>query len=109
MSPDSTPTLTKLIYESNRFTALDLVKLLRIGHRALRKREADPSLFTLGELALLAKHLGRPTSELVGLALADMEKSPELAQRLEAGAEQVAGRKYAARIPAVGAKSAGHD
>lgn len=98
-SPRPPQTFRQLLREGNRFTDRDFMKALGVGHPALKQREANPGLFTMRELLLLAKLLERPKMELIEMVLADMERNPEAVEKLEEAAEQVVGRKHFPRLP----------
>jgi transcriptional regulator with XRE-family HTH domain len=100
MNTTETPqTFSQLLREGNRFTDRDFMKALSIGHPGLKQREADPSRFTIGELKLLAKLLGRPVEKLMKVVLAELDRNPEVAGKLEEAVEQVVGRKHFPRAP----------
>jgi transcriptional regulator with XRE-family HTH domain len=98
-SPEPTQTFAQLLREGNRYTDRDLMKVLGVGHGALKQREADPSRFTMGELARLAKLLGKSTLELVKLVLAEMERNPQVVEQVLEATSQVVGRKNYPRAP----------
>lgn len=99
MKTDSPPTFSHLLREGDRFTDRDIMKVLSIGHPALKRRELDPSLFTVGELLRLATLLGRPIAEVLRVVLAEVARNDEAAQQRATAVEQVAGRKYHRRLP----------
>ena len=99
-SPETSPkTLSDLLIGANQFTTRDLKKALGIGHPALKQRLADPSLFTMRELRLLAKLLGRPEMEVARMVFGEMSRNPQAAAELQESAEQVVGRQRAIRTP----------
>lgn len=99
MKPETPQTFSQLLREGNRFTDRDFMKALGVGHPALKQREADPSLFTMGELLLLAKLLGRPIKSIVKMVLEELERNPKATQKVEVAVEQVVGRKHFPRAP----------
>lgn len=92
-TPDPLQTFSQFLRAGNQFTDRDLMKALSVGHRALKQREADPSLFTMGELLLLAKLLNAPKLHVVKMVVAEMERNPQAAERLAEAAGQVVGRR----------------
>jgi len=98
-SPEPTHTFAQLLREGNRYTDRDLMKVLGVGHGALKQREADPSRFTMGELARLAKLLGKAKLELVKLVLTEMERNPQVVEQVLEATSQVVGRKNYPRTP----------
>lgn len=83
----------------NRYTSRDLMKALGVGHPALKQREADPSLFTVGELLVLADLLGCDRLELIKMVFAELDRNPKALERVEEAAEQVIGRQRFPRTP----------
>lgn len=98
--PAPQPTLSQLLREGNRFTDRDFMKLLSMGHPKLKACEANPLLFTLKDLLLLAELIGRPVREVLRVVLAEVE--PQVAELRNLVASQAAGRKNFPRTPPVG-------
>lgn len=94
MKPEPTQTFSQLLRADNRFTDRDFMKALGMGHPKLKSREADPSLFTVGELMLLSSLIGRPIKEVMRVVLAQAEHNPQVAEKSKEAQEQVVGRKY---------------
>lgn len=100
MAPPDTPRpFSQFIRAENRFTTRDLMKALGVGHGGLKQREADPSLFTVGELLLLAKLLNCSQMKILKMVTAELERSPKTIERLEKAVDQVVGRKNFPRTP----------
>jgi len=98
-SPNTAATLRDLIRKGDRFTDRDFMNALGIGHLKLKRAEADPSLFTVAELQILATLTGHPLKCLLDLVTAEMERNPRVAEavagKVEAAKGQVVGRKIA--------------
>lgn len=94
MKPEPTQTFSQLLRADNRFTDRDFMKALGMGHPKLKSREADPSLFTVGELMLLAALIGHPIQEVMRIVLAQAEHNPQVADKSKEAQKQVVGRKY---------------
>jgi hypothetical protein len=98
-SPTTPATLRDLIRAGDRFTDRDFMSALGIGHLKLKRAEADPSLFTVAELQILATLTGHPLKRLLDLVTAEMARNPQVAEavagKVEAAKEQVVGRKIA--------------
>jgi hypothetical protein len=99
MEPETPQTFSQLMREGNRFTDRDFMKVLGIGHPALKGREADPSRFTLEELQLLAEMLNRPAISLVAMILEEIKRNPNATGKVEVAVKQVKGRKIFPRTP----------
>lgn len=99
MNTDMPQTFSQLLREGNRFTDRDFMKVLGIGHPALKRRQADPSLFSVAELLLLATLLGRPIKQVLKLVLEQVATDPEAAQKREEAVEQAVGRQRFPRPP----------
>ncbi|MBC6992491.1 hypothetical protein [Hymenobacter sp. BT491] len=95
-------TFSQLLREGNKFTDRDFMKVLAMGHPKLKRREADPSQFTVGELLVLATLIGRPITEVMKVVLAQVTSNKEAAQKREEAVELAAGRKYFPRQPKEG-------
>ena len=85
--------------EGNRFTDRDFMRVLGIGHPALKRREADPSRFTLDELLLLAEMLNRPVMSITVIILEEMKRNPQATEKVEVTVKQAKGRKIFPRTP----------
>ncbi|WP_223654532.1 hypothetical protein [Hymenobacter psoromatis] len=94
MKPEPTQTFSQLLRADNRFTDRDFMKALGMGHPKLKSREADPSLFTIGELMLLANLIGRSVKDVMQVVLAQAEHNPQVAEKSKEAQELVVGRKY---------------
>jgi hypothetical protein len=106
MKPETTPsTFRQLLREGDRFTDRDFMRVLGIGHPKLKSREADPSLFTVAELLLLAKLIGRPIKDVMKIVLAELERNPQATEKYEEATGQAVGRKYYPRKPKDASKS----
>lgn len=101
MKPEPTQTFSQLLRADNRFTDRDFMKALGMGHPKLKRREADPSLFTVGELLLLATLLGHPIQDVMRVVLAQAAHNPRVAEKSKEAQGQVVGRKYFPRQPKV--------
>jgi hypothetical protein len=93
MKATTTQTFSELLREGNHFTDRDFMKALAMGHPKFKAREADPSLFTVGELMLLATLLGQPIRQVMEVVLAEAERNPAVVQKSEGAKGQVVGRK----------------
>lgn len=98
-SPAIPATLRDVIREGDRFTDRDFMSALGIGHLKLKRAEADPSLFTVAELQILATLTGHSLKRLLDVVMAEMERNPKVAEavaeKVEAAKGQVVGRKIA--------------
>ncbi len=90
MKPEPTQTFSQLLRADNRFTDRDFMKALGMGHPKFKSREADPSLFTVGELMLLATLI----KDVMRVVLVQAEHNPQVAEKSKEAQEQVVGRKY---------------
>jgi len=70
-----------------------------MSHPKLKSCEADPSLFTLRDLVLLAALVGRPVGDVVKIALVQAEHNPEVVEEREKAKSQIVGRKRQPRKP----------
>lgn len=98
---DDPQSFSKLLRAGNKFTDRDFMKVLSMGHPTLKRREADPSLFTVGELLVLAKLIDQPIKEVMKVVLEQVTKDREAEEKREEAIEQAAGRKYFPRKPKV--------
>ncbi|WP_324680127.1 hypothetical protein [Hymenobacter sp. GOD-10R] len=87
-------TFSELLREGNQFTDRDFMKVLAMGHPKLKSREADPSLFTVGELMLLAKLINTPIKQVMTVVLDQIARDTDAEQKREQAVEQAVGRKY---------------
>ena len=92
-------TFSQLLRADNKFTDRDFMKVLSIGHPKLKSREANPSLFTVGELILLAALIKRPIEEVMKVVLDQVARDEQAANKREEAIEQAVGRKYPLRKP----------
>ncbi|RZK44612.1 MAG: hypothetical protein EOO61_03205 [Hymenobacter sp.] len=99
MEPETPQTFSQLMREGNRFTDRDFMKVLGIGHPALKGREADPSRFTLEELLRLAKMLNRPELSLFAVILEEVKRNLSITKKVEVAVKQSKGRKNFPRTP----------
>ena len=99
MKPVPPQTFSQLLRADNHFTDRDFMKALGMGHPKLKRREADPSLFTVGELVLLANLIGHSIQEVMRVVLTQVEHDPQIAEKSKEAQQQVVGRKYYPRKP----------
>ena len=100
MKSTQTPqTFSKLLREGDQFTERDFMKVMGVGHPALKRREGDPSLLTVGEILAVAKLIGRPVDQVIKIVLAEVSRNKEVIEQLNQIPEQVTGRKYMPRKP----------
>ncbi|MBO3272964.1 hypothetical protein [Hymenobacter defluvii] len=92
-STDTPQTFSQLLREGDKFTERDFKKLLNVGYESLKRREMDPALFTMGELLLLSKLIGKPIKDVVKLVLEEISRNTEAAAKREEAVEQVVGRQ----------------
>lgn len=90
-------TFSQLLREGDRFTDRDFMRVLSIGHPSLKRKESDPSQFTIGEVVLLAALVEKPVSQLLEAAVRQASQDQESAQQREAAVSQAEGRKYQRR------------
>lgn len=93
MKSEMPQTFSQLLREENRYTDRDFMKALSMGHPKLKAREADPSLFTVRELALLAALIGRPLPDVMKVVLVQAQHNPQVAEEGKGAKKQVVGRK----------------
>lgn len=98
-SPPPTKNFGEFLREGNRLTDRDFMKALATAHITLKKREADPSQFTVGQLLMLADLIERPIEEVMAVVLAQIARNPEAAEKRQEAQKQVVGRKYRVRKP----------
>lgn len=75
MQPSPPPTISQLMRAGNRFTDRNFMKLLGVGHPALKQLEANPGLISFEQFLVLAELLGQPAVWLVQLALAEIARN----------------------------------
>lgn len=94
--PSTAPqTISQLMRAGDRFTDRDFMRVLEIGHPTLKRMEANPALFTLAHLSLLAGMLGKPTMLLARLVVEALGCNPVNKVQLAAALSKVTGRKNA--------------
>ena len=81
--------------EGNRFTDRDFMRVLGVGHPALKKMEENPGLLSISQFLQLAELLGQPVAALVALAVGDGQGRPGFARK--EALPVVAGRKHSYR------------
>lgn len=102
MKPETPQTISQLMREGNRFTDRHFMKALGVGHPALKRREADPSQFTLDEVIALAEMLQRPPMEIAVMILDEMKrnlKTKEKAAEVKETVSKMPARKLFPRTP----------
>lgn len=88
--------------EGNRFTDRHFMKALGIGHPALKRREADPSQFTVNEVIALAEMLQRPFMEITVAIIEELKRNRKTAEKAAEVKETVSkmpARKLFPRTP----------
>ena len=97
----TTPPLTfsQLLREDNKFTERDFMKVLGISHTKLKRLEADPSLFTVHDLLVLAQLIEKPIKRVMAIVLDQTAQDEQAAQEREEAVKQATGRKYSPRKP----------
>ncbi|GGF27107.1 hypothetical protein [Hymenobacter cavernae] len=93
------PTFTELLREGNKFTDRDFMKVLGISHTKLKRLEADPSLFTVNDLMVLALLIEKPIKKVMAVVLEQVAQDEQAAQEREEAVKQATGRKYYPRKP----------
>lgn len=99
MEPETPQTFSQLMREGNIFTDRDFMKVLGVGHPALKRREADPGRFTLDEVILLAKMLKIPVMSIAEVIMAEVRRNPKATRKADTAVEQAKGRKLFPRAP----------
>lgn len=97
--PDTSKNIGEFLREGNKLTDRDFMKALETAHITLKKRENDPTQFTVGQLLMLADLIGRPIEDVMAVVLAQIARNPEEAKKREEAKKQVVGRKYQVRKP----------
>lgn len=96
---DHPQTFSQLLREGNKFTDRDFMRVLAMSHTKLKRLEADPSLFTVADLMLLAQLIDRPIKKVMKVVLEQVATDTAAAEKREEAVKQAAGRKYFPRVP----------